>query len=71
MSVACNSLRAAAPTGAAPVGRTLLAWVIQVFVSTIDAPAGDVAAPLPDLDRLRADAELGSDLAESQHSASM
>jgi hypothetical protein len=35
--------------------------------ATVDPPAADVSASLPDLDRLGGDAELGGDLVEREH----
>ena len=41
--------------------------MVEVGAATVDPPAGDVSASLPDLDRLGGDAELGGDLVEREH----
>jgi transposase len=51
----------------APVGWAGLAGVVEVFAAKVDPPTGYVSASLPDLDRLRGDAELGGDLVEREH----
>ena len=52
---------------AATVWRAALTGVIEVGAAAVDPPAGDVPAPLPDLDRLGGDSELGGDLLEREH----
>jgi hypothetical protein len=51
----------------AAVWRALLAGVVEVGAAAVDPVAGGVAAALPDLDCLRADAELLGDLVEGEH----
>ena len=51
----------------AAIGRAGLTGVVEVFAAKVDPTAGDVAASLPDLDRLDGDAELGGDLLEREH----
>ena len=49
------------------VGRAGLAGVVEVEAAAVDPAAGDVAAALPDLDRVGGDAELRGDLLEREH----
>ena len=57
----------ALPPGGAAVDGAHLPGVIQTLTTSVGAPAGDVTAPLPDLDGLWRDSELCGDLFQREH----